>query len=149
MKKKIIFIVIIVIIILLGLILFLIEQQKEIPRQTPVLPTPTPVQSNRFLPIATPDMKKEEELERQYGFDRKAFLDEKPWFLHLPLHSSNYFIYYNAEKDQIVADIYFYPLSSVSKGLQASYAKQDALNALSKVGVDINKEKVVFVEKQK
>lgn len=149
MKKWIVIAIVVGGIVLLGSLLFLIENRKETSSRPPLLPTPTRVQSNMFPLIVTPDMEKEKELETQYGLDRQVLLEEKPWLLQLPLQSYNYFVFYNVEKDQIIVDVYFYLSSPVDKSKQINDAKQDALYALNKAGMDTNKEKVVFVEKQK
>jgi len=144
MKKKIIFGIIICFFFLLGMFLFFLENKNKSPQRNDVYPTPTIVKANINYPI---NSKNERELEANYAKDREVFIKEKPWIILMPLESSNYFVFYDSEEDKIRAKLYYFPSSIISKDEQLKLAKTDVLNTLNKVGVNIEKEKIVFLEK--
>ena len=124
--------------------LFFLENKNKSPQRNDVYPTPTIVKANINYPI---NSKNERELEANYAKDREVFIKEKPWIILMPLESSNYFVFYDSEEDKIRAKLYYFPSSIISKDEQLKLAKTDVLNTLNKVGVNIEKEKIVFLEK--
>lgn len=145
MKKKILLIFLVFFFFSLGLILFFLENKKEALKKELLIPTPTMFQIN---PPFSPDLIKEKEAESNYSLERQKFLKEKPWTVYFPLQSSNYFIFYDSEEDQIIIKLYYSPFGP-SKEEQIKLIKQDAVSELTKMGISLNKEKVVFIEKEK
>lgn len=135
-------------VLLLWLSLFS-SQKKSIP--LPVInsvPSPTTVIYPPASVIINEEMKKEKVAEENYANDRKQFLEEKPWVLKLPLKSEQYFISYNPETDTILATIY-YKDDLLDKNQQLEIAKQNAKEAVVKIGIDLNNQKITFIETRK
>jgi hypothetical protein len=150
MKKILIIIFILgLIFFVFSLVLFLIKPKA--PTSTiKTEPTPTPVHIKEPYPTniqSNPTLIEQYNAEKDYAEQRKKVLDDKPWLLKLPLQGSDYFIVYDTEKNQFIADIYSVPLVDPEiKQQQLLEAKKRALSAIEGLGANLNQEKVVFIE---
>lgn len=115
----------------LILITLVTSQKKQPP--TPTIPSysPPPTLS------VTPDLEATRAGQEQYASDRQNILSQKPWVTKLPIQNSQYFIFYNEVSDQIVVKLY------------SLEAKQQALDTLNNLGVDLNKQAVSYIDKSK
>lgn len=139
-------------ILFLGLIIFILiviisifsNKKSSIEKVEPA-PTPTPVQitlpTSQIIPTEFIEQHKSD---TNFANEREKILKERPWIIKLSLKAYNYFITYNPEKEEIIITLYFYDQNEREK--QLSQAKKDALNTLREIGVNLNKEKVVFIE---
>lgn len=149
MKKRFLYFFLIILFLTLALILFIFELSKN--NSTPIppsIPTPTPVKT--IIKPKDPIFNQEEEkkVEGNYALDRSLFLQQKPWVLKLPLKNNDYFVFYDVEKDEVVVKIY-YAIGLAEKNNQINLVKQAALDEIKTIGVDLNAQKIVFIEKQK
>lgn len=118
------------------------------PETKPTLP---PIQI--FSPPPTPipqviipnELQEEKTKQENYARTREEYLQARPWLFKLPLKSDNYFVSYNAS-DAFVIELYYLENSNLTKEQQLDLAKQAALNTLTSQGVDINKQKIEYLE---
>lgn len=141
-------IIIIILILVLGMliVLLVLSNKREggviesIPTYTPVSPTPVPF--NRT------NVSKEEQLqaEREYAKERQRILNEKPWILKMPLRNEDYFLSYDSELDVFDVTIYISP--KYPKEEQVNRIKQRISKDLANIGVNVNKVKINYTEKE-
>lgn len=134
--------VFLVLLIVISALFFFITKQSE-NKQTPQ-PAKNLKQSTLPQAITPQDLDAEKNKQESYAKSRQDFLTAKPWVLKLPLKADNYFVSYNPNSDALIVELYY--TGSQDKNQQLLKAKHDALNAISSVGVDINKQKIEYTE---
>lgn len=145
---------IITVILLCLIILFsfiLLSGRKPTPKST--LPpiqifTQSPKPSN--FPSASFSTSKEYVKEKisqgNYLEAREEYLKSHPWALKMPLKSDNYFITFNPETETFEVELYFQVNTNILSETQLTQAKQDALQAMREVGIDIDKQKINYTD---
>ena len=119
-----------------------------------IKPTSPPIQIFSPTPLPTPSAVIPQELESErikqenYAKSSQEYLQARPWILKLPLKSANYFVSYNS-LDTFVIELYYSENSQLPKEQQLAQAKQAALDALISIGVDINQQKIEYLELSK
>lgn len=133
-----------VLITLAGLLLALSSRKDE----TGIKPIPV---FNQMSPSPTPisrTLNREEQLiaEQEYAKERERILTAKPWILKMPLRNEDYWLSYDTEFDVFDALIYVSP--KFPRDEQIASKKQRIARDLSAIGVDVNKVKINYTEKE-
>jgi len=122
MKKKIIIVGAVFIFLIVTTVISFVSTKKEAPSPSSQI---SPTTTIAMPPISnfTPEQLEEKKLETNYANDKEKTLKDKPWLLKLPLKSTNYFISYSPETDEILVSLYYSTVSNISKTEQLSLAK--------------------------
>lgn len=113
LKRKLIFVIAALFVVMLGLLLLLSDtgrnRKKSIPTSQPTITIepwkiqPTrPIQTN---PLPT-NVQKQEEADKNFANELRKTQTAYPWYNKLPLMDSNYFVYFDLNKKQLIAKIY-------------------------------------------
>ena len=143
----------ILIIIVSILALIVIASVIFLPKKS-IQPSPAPIQFFSPSPVSTPAINTSQKMglekikQENYAQAREEFIQAKPWVLKLPLKSDNYFITYDPDLDSLIVDLYYLD-SSDTKDQQLVQAKQDALSAMTTIGIDVNKQAIEYLERTK
>lgn len=142
--KLIIILLFLILVALIGLLVFSPKKNtpniEPIPVYTPTSPTPAPI-----IQGAT-SQQQELQAEQNYAKERQKILSERPWILKMPIKNEDYFLTYDTELD--VFDVTIYISSQSPADDQLNRIKQRINIDLTSIGVDVNKAKINYTEKQ-
>ena len=137
---------IIALLALMEVFFYFLSTNKGAPtQQIPPIQIFSPAPSPSSPPSAASPADLERIKQENYAKTREDYLQSRPWLSKLPLQSDNYFVSYNAS-DVFIVELYYSENSNLTKEQQLAQAKQDALNAMGNVGIDISKQQVQYLE---
>lgn len=104
-------------------------------------------QSNEDIPIED-IIKSQSEADRHYGSWMKNIQDKLPWYDELPLTTSDYYVYFNVDKNVFIAKIYIKQSSSISEEVQFQNGQDEVIRALSELSIPINEYEIEWIREE-
>ena len=132
-KSKLLLILFAGTVLLLSIISFLSplitsKKQAPSPSVSPPVVTPWPTANPSQTPLVPTDIQKQQNADANFGNELQKIQKSYPWYNNLPLMDTNYFVYFDLGKKQLVAKIY-----SKSNNLSVQQVEEIKTSIISKL----------------